>query len=71
MATKKAAPKKKAKALPKRKKFGEKFYSKKACSTTKAGAKKTAESHRAKGKGKTARVVKDPVTKKWCTFTRG
>ena len=50
-----------------RKKFGDKFYTKDSCSTTKTGAKKTATSKR--NSGKKARVVKDDG--KWCVFTRG
>lgn len=66
MATKTA----KKKALPKTKKFNGKTYTKKACGT-KAAAKKTAANHRKKGTKKVARVVKDPVTKKYCVYTRG
>lgn len=69
--SKMAAKKKAAKPLPKTKMIDGKRYTKKSCGSTKAAAKKTAETHRAKGKNKYARVLKDPVTGKFCTFTRG
>lgn len=56
------------KPLPKRKVFNGKGYQKSSCSSTKGGAKKTAEA--ARKKGYKARVLKDPVTGKHCVFVR-
>ncbi|MEO1626490.1 MAG: hypothetical protein AAFV25_15140 [Bacteroidota bacterium] len=71
MARKKTSSRRKkstAKPLPQTKKFNGKNYKKDSCSTTKTNAKKTAKGLREKGK--LARVVKDPKTKKHCVYTR-
>lgn len=57
------------KGLPQRKKYGDKTYSKSTCSQSKADATKKAKAHRASGKGKLARIAKDPKTGKYCVFT--
>jgi len=57
----------KASASSATKKFNGQVFRKRSCSTTKTGAKKTAEGLRKKGKK--ARVVK--VAKGYCVYTRG
>lgn len=56
-----------AKPLPGRTVIGGKNFTKKGCNSTKKAAKAMADS--ARSKGRNARVIKDPVTKKYCVFT--
>lgn len=58
----------KAAASPAAKVFGGKRYTKKACSSTKTGAKATAKKLREAGKN--ARIVKGGPGK-YCVYTRG
>jgi len=57
-----------AKALPAKKKFGVKVYTKSSCGKTKAQANATAANIRKKGG--LARVVKDKKTGKHCVYKR-
>ena len=59
--------KKSVAALPARKEFGGKGYTKKACSRLKTAAKKTADSARASGK--LARIVSNPAGG-YCVYVR-
>jgi len=66
------APKRKRKSLqglPQTLVFEGLNYRKKACSKTKSGAGKMADSLRAGGKN--ARIKQDPQTKRHCVFVRG
>lgn len=56
------------KKLAMRVKFGEKVYTKEACSKKKGDATKKVKKLRADGK--LARVKQDPVTGSYCVFTR-
>ncbi len=60
---------KKCASVGSKKKIGDKTYTLKARRKSKTEAKKLAESHRKKGKGKLARVVKDGCG--YCIMTRG